>query len=188
MKGFKNPLALTSLVLCLSAVGLVAFATVSAAPPPGTIQACYNDTNGNLRLVGSPSDCRNHETAISWNMAGPPGPPGSPGPAGSPGPGANITTFRHSRTAGNTCGPAINPNFTYINNPAINGDPNAIVFVTAIVGIKGDGSNTNGNSNWYLTYTGAAGFGTCPAGRWIIAGGDVEVVASGQFNVMIVGP
>ncbi len=89
----------------------------------------------------------------------------------------------------NTCGPVINPNhFTYIDNAAINGDPNAIVFVAAIVAIKGDGSNTNGNSNWYLTYTGAAGFGTCPANRWIIAGGDVEVAGSGQFNVMIVGP
>lgn len=192
MKRFKNPLALTSLVLCLCAAGLVTFVTVYAAPPPGTIQACYNDTNGNLRLVGSPSDCRNHETAISWNTsgpAGPPGPAGPAGPAGPPGPGANVTTFRHSRTVVNTCGPVVNPNhFTYIDNVAINGDPNAIVFVTAIVGIKGDGSNTNGNSNWYLTYTGPAGFGTCPADRWIIAGGDVEVAASGQFNVMIVGP
>lgn len=219
MKRFKNPLALTSLVLCLCAAGLVTFVTVYAAPPPGTIQACYNDTNGNLRLVGSPSDCRNHETAISWNTsgpagppgpagpagaagpagppgpagaagpAGPPGPAGAAGPAGPPGPGANVTSFRHSRTVLNTCGPVASPNhFTFIDNPAINGDPNALVFVTAIVGIKGDGSNTNGNSNWYLSYTGAPGFGTCPANRWIIAGGDVEVVASGQFNVMIVGP
>jgi hypothetical protein len=54
------------------------------------------------------------------------------------------------------------------------------------VGIQGDGSNTNPNSGWYLTYTGGAAFGTCPANRWIIAGGDVSV--GGQFNVMIVGP
>jgi hypothetical protein len=192
MKRLKNPLALASLVLCLGAVGLVAFATVAAAPPPGTIEACYNNTNGELRLVGSASDCRTHETAISWNITGPPGPPGppgSPGPAGSPGPpgpGSNITTFRHTRTVGNICGTG--DNFSYIDNALINGNPDAMIFVTAIVRVNGDGSNTNLNSNWYLTYTGASGFGTCPANRWIIAGGDVAVGGGGQFNVMVVGP
>ena len=192
MKRFKNnPLAATPLVLGLFAVALVAFVTVYAAPPPpATIQACYNDTNGNLRLVSSPADCRNHETAISWNMSGPAGPPGPagpagpPGPTGPPGPGANITTFRHTRTVGNICG--VGSNFSFIDNQAINGNPNATIFLTAIVGIQMDGSNTNPNSKWYLTYTGAAGFGSCPADRWIIAGGDVSV--GGQFNVMVVGP
>lgn len=192
----RNPLTLVSLLLCFCAVGVIAIVNAYAAPPPGTIQACYNDTNGNLRLVSSPDDCRNHETAISWDItgpAGPPGPPGPPGPAGSPGPqgspgppgpGSNVTTFRHTRTVANICG--LGSNFSFIDNPAINGNPDAMIFVTAIVGIQGDRSNTNPNSNWYLTYTGGSAFGTCPAERWLIAGGDVSV--GGQFNVMLVGP
>src|ERR1043166_749679 len=171
----KNPLALTGLALCFCLAGLLSFFKVYAAPPPATIQACYNNTNGNLRLVSSASDCREHETAISWNEQGPQGPPG---------PGGNLTTFRHTRTVANICGPG--SNFSFIDNAAINGDPNATIFVTAIVGIQGDGSNTNPNSNWYLNYTGNSAFGSCPAERWIIAGGDVSV--GGQFNVMIVGP
>jgi len=212
-----NRLALTSLIAGAAVVALVAFVTVFAAPPPNTIQACYNDTNGNLRLVNSPSDCRNHETAISWNIAGAPGPagpqgpPGPQGPAGPQGPvgsqgpqgaqgpqgipgpqgptgpagGSNITTFRHTRTVGNICGPALNPSgFTYIDNPATNGNPDATIFVTAIVGLTGGG--TNANQNWFLSYTDGAAFGTCPADRWIIAGGDIST--GGQFNVMLVGP
>lgn len=103
------------------------------------------------------------------------------GPAG---PGANLTTFRHTRTVENTCGPF--NNFTVIDNAAINGNGDAMVFVTAIVGINGDGSNTNPNSNMNLTYTGASMFGSCPANRWVIAGGDISVGA--QFNVLVVGP
>lgn len=182
MKRIKeNPLALVSLALFFAAVALTALVTAYASPPPATIQACYNDTNGNLRLVSSPSDCRNHETAISWNTTGPSGPPGPPGP---PGPGSNTTTFRHTRTVANICGPG--NNFSFIDNADTNGNPDATIFVTAIVGIQGDGSNTNPNSNWYLTYTGSSPFGTCPAQRWLIAGGDVSV--GGQFNVMVVGP
>ena len=184
-----NRLALSSLLAGAVVVALVAYVTVFAAPPVSTIQACYNDTNGNLRLVNSPSDCRNHENPISWNVAGAPGPPGPQGPAGPQGPqgpagGSNLTTFRHIKDGSNTCGPG--GNFTVIDNGAINGNANAIVFVTAIVGIQADRSNTNGNSGWYLTYTGSSTFGTCPADRWLIAGGDVTSAA--QFNVMIVGP
>jgi hypothetical protein len=186
----RNRLAMSGLLAGMAMVVLVAYVTVFAAPPPATIQACYNDTNGNLRLVSSPSDCRNHESPISWNVAGAPGPQGpqgDPGPQGPPGPagGSNITTFRHTKIAANTCGPF--GNFTVVDNPAINGNPDAKIFVTAIVGIQADRSNTNGNSNWYLTYTGASAFDTCAAGRWLIGGGDVTGAAP-EFNVMIVGP
>jgi len=186
----SSPLGLLSLLLCLCLLGMVALVNAYAAPPPSTIQACYNDTNGNLRLVGGPGDCRNHELSISWNMSGPAGPPGPagpagpPGPPGPPGPGTNLNTFRHTRTVANICGPG--NNFSFIDNPAINGNADALILVTAIVGIQGDRSNTNPNSNWYLTYTGGSPFGTCPAERWLIAGGDISV--GGQFNVMLVGP
>ena len=95
-----------------------------------------------------------------------------------------MVTFRHTRTVANTCGPS--GNFTVVDDPSINGNGDAVVFLTAIVGINALRTNTNPNSNWYLTYTGTLGFDTCPADRWIIAGGDTSTGA--QFNVMVVGP
>ena len=176
--------------LCLCAAALVALATAHAKPPVNTIQACYNDTNGGLRRVNSAADCKTHETSISWNIAGPAGPQGPAGaqgpvgPQGPSGPGANAVTFRHTRTVANTCGPF--NNFSFMDQPSINGNADALIFVTGIVGINGARSNTNPNSNLNLTYTGMANFGTCPAGRWIIAGGDIATGA--QFNVLVVHP
>jgi hypothetical protein len=65
-----------------AAVGLFGIPSVQAQ----TIHACYNQTNGNLRKVGGPGDCGNHETYLFWNQVGPQGPQGSAGPAGPPGP------------------------------------------------------------------------------------------------------
>ena len=193
MKTLKNnPLTMICLCVCLCAAALIAFVTVYAAPAPSTIQACYDNANGNLRRVTSASQCRHNETPISWNIAGPAGPrgPAGPqGPAGAPGTcpacgGANVITIKHTRTVANTCGPF--NNFSVMDNPSINGNANALVFVTAIVGINAGRTNTNPNSSMNLTYTGSASFGTCPAGRWIVAGGDIATGA--QFNVMVVGP
>jgi hypothetical protein len=191
MKRLKNnPITMICLLLCLCAAALIVFVTVYAAPAATRIQACYNDTNGDLRRVNSAHDCRRHETPISWSIvgpAGPQGPAGAPGPACAQGPacaGANIVTFRHTRTVANTCGPF--NNFSLMDNPSINGNANASIFVTAIVGINGGRTNTNPNSNMNLTYTGGAPFGSCPAGRWIVAGGDISTGA--QFNVMVVSP
>jgi hypothetical protein len=193
MKKLKNsPLAMICLSACLCAVALIAFVTVYAAPAATAIQACYDKANGNLRRVTSASQCRYNETPISWNIAGPAGPQGQAGPQGPAGPpgtcpacgGANVLTFRHTRTVANTCGPF--NNFSVMDNPSINGNANALVFVTAIVGINAGRTNTNPNSSMNLTYTGSASFGTCPAGRWIVAGGDIATGA--QFNVMVVGP
>jgi len=191
MKRFTiNSVTVTCLFLCLCAVALVALATAHAEPPVNPIQACYNNTNGDLRRVNSAADCKNHETPISWNIAGPAGPQGPAGtqgpvgPQGPPGPGANVVTFRHTRTVANTCGPF--NNFSFMDQPSINGNANALIFVTGIVGINGARTNTNPNSNLNLTYTGTMSFGTCPAGRWIIAGGDIATGA--QFNVLVVNP
>src|SRR5207244_932847 len=57
------------------AVGGVAYATIPDSS--GTIHGCFNNANGNLRVVQSASDCRTGETAIEWNQQGRPGPPGS---------------------------------------------------------------------------------------------------------------
>src|ERR1041385_9129186 len=81
------------LVAVGGAVALAAGAASALIPDSsGVIHGCYNDTNGNLRVVNGPSDCRNHETAIQWNQtgatgaAGPTGPTGPIGPTGPAGP------------------------------------------------------------------------------------------------------
>src|SRR5437588_9859720 len=103
----NNPVTVTCLLLCLCAAALVALVAAHAEPPVNPIQACYNDTNGGLRRVNSSADCKNHETSISWNLAGPAGPAGvqgpagaqgpagPPGPTGPTGPGGNLVTFKH---------------------------------------------------------------------------------------------
>lgn len=191
MKRFmNNRVTMTCLLVSVCAAGLVVLVTAHAEPPVNPIQACYNNTNGGLRRVNTPADCKNHETPINWNNAGPPGPQGPAGvqgpvgPQGPAGPGANLLTFRHTRTVANTCGPF--NNFSFMDQPSINGNANALIFVTGIIGINGDRSNTNPNSNLNLTYTGTVSFGTCPAGRWVVAGGDISTGA--QFNVLVVQP
>lgn len=68
---------------------LVGSATIVVATgipgPDGRIQGCYNQQNGNLRVVSSASECRNSEIAISWSQTGPAGASGATGPAGPSG-------------------------------------------------------------------------------------------------------
>lgn len=73
----------------LGAIGLAAVTGgVAAAAIPGgdgTIQACYANSNGNVRIVDTASDCRAHETPIAFNQTGPQGPKGDKGDPGAPG-------------------------------------------------------------------------------------------------------
>src|SRR5262249_24192541 len=66
----------------------------SRAKPPVTptpsaediIFACVNNTNGNMRNVNDPSQCRRHEHSVEWSIVGTTGASGPSGPCGSPGP------------------------------------------------------------------------------------------------------
>ena len=90
-------------LLSCAALLLIA-ASVSAqaqAQTTNTIYACAKKSDGNLRLVNQPSDCKNDENAVSWNIVGPVGAQGVPGvqgaqgpagPVGPPGPTANLET------------------------------------------------------------------------------------------------
>ena len=49
------------------------------------IHACAN-AQGQVRIVGSASDCFRSETVLQWNERGPQGPPGLAGPLGPTGP------------------------------------------------------------------------------------------------------
>lgn len=186
MKVLKShPLVMVCLALCICVAAVIAFTAVYAYAASDTIQGCYNNTNGALRRVNSDADCRNHETPISWNVMGPAGPAGPPGPPGAPGPG-NVEAFRHTHTVENECNASAGPTFSVVDHPSLNGNANALVFVTALIGINGTGTGPNPNSNLLVVYTGGSTFGTCPAGRWVIGGGDVTTGA--QFNVMVVEP
>lgn len=65
---------------------LLGVLALPATAQAATLSACYNTTNGNLRIVSSASDCRTAERFVTWNSAGAPGADGPPGPAGPAGP------------------------------------------------------------------------------------------------------
>jgi Big-like domain-containing protein/collagen triple helix repeat protein len=52
----------------------------------GIIHGCYHRTNGNLRVVADPSECRQPEIAIWWSQQGGSGAAGATGPTGPTGP------------------------------------------------------------------------------------------------------
>jgi len=64
--------------------GAAAFAAVSAGD--GSIHACRVKRHGLLRVPDAGKTCKRTETALTWSIEGPAGPPGPAGPAGAPGP------------------------------------------------------------------------------------------------------
>lgn len=74
--------------LALVAATVVVMTTVASGHGSQTsdvIQGCVSG-GGVLRVLGSGQTCHAGETAISWNVTGPPGPAGAPGAAGAAGP------------------------------------------------------------------------------------------------------
>jgi hypothetical protein len=70
----------------LALMAVTSGVAVAAIPGgDGAIQGCYNETNGNLRLVDKAGDCRTHEAAIAWSQTGPVGPKGDKGDTGPQG-------------------------------------------------------------------------------------------------------
>lgn len=87
MTGLSRPRRLVGLAAPVAGVvllGGVALATIPGAG--GIIHACYNNTNGGLRVVESTADCRPNEADLAWNQVGPQGPAGPQGPSGPQGP------------------------------------------------------------------------------------------------------
>jgi hypothetical protein len=70
-------------VVTLGVSGGTAYAAGLIPGSDGSIHACYNATNGNVRVVAAGQKCRVHEKALVWNQTGPTGPQG---PQGAPGP------------------------------------------------------------------------------------------------------
>jgi len=60
-------------------------AAAGASGNTSVINSCYNNTNGNLRIVDASANCQNHETQLTWNTVGPEGPQGPTGATGATG-------------------------------------------------------------------------------------------------------
>lgn len=87
LKAFGRPRRRAVLLgAVLAAVVSAGVAYSSGGSGSSTLTACVNQTNGNMRLVGSPSDCRQHEFAVTWNAEGQTGSTGPTGPTGPQGP------------------------------------------------------------------------------------------------------
>jgi hypothetical protein len=67
-------------------ITMVVVTGFSSYAEDNVIHGCYQKNNGQLRIVSGSGECRPSEIPISWNQAGPQGPPGPQGPIGPPGP------------------------------------------------------------------------------------------------------
>lgn len=78
-------------ILGLVILMLAASATWVMAQTSGVINACMTLSDGTIRIVADPVQCKKNETLLSWNIMGQkgekgdPGEPGAAGPAGSAG-------------------------------------------------------------------------------------------------------
>src|SRR5215208_7853565 len=77
--------ARTRMVLATATTAVLVSGGVAAAGgvSEGTINACVK--NGDVRVVGSASDCKKNEKALTWNQRGPEGPKGDRGVKGEAG-------------------------------------------------------------------------------------------------------
>lgn len=77
-------LALAATAVLAGSAGL-ALATGQIVGADGTINGCYRDSSGDLRVVEAGATCKANELPISWNVEGPKGDQGPQGIQGAPG-------------------------------------------------------------------------------------------------------
>jgi hypothetical protein len=70
----------------VGAAFVVALALAPISAQAQQIFACVNSSDGTTRIVAQNVTCRNNETKLVWNVAGPSGPIGPVGPTGATGP------------------------------------------------------------------------------------------------------
>jgi hypothetical protein len=88
-----------------AAIGTLALLrTASAQDEDGVIHACVNDTNGLLRVVEGPDDCRANEHSIAWSIGASQGPTGPSGPQGPAGPSGQDGTCDPDQCGGGGAG------------------------------------------------------------------------------------
>ncbi|MGH3100262.1 MAG: hypothetical protein ACRDPU_04690, partial [Thermoleophilia bacterium] len=91
---FSRPALILLLALVLAVAGGATFAIAQSG---GVLNACYNSTTGDLRVItaAAPRECQANETAAQLG----PG-PGPQGPAGPAGPSGNDETASDQAAAG----------------------------------------------------------------------------------------
>jgi hypothetical protein len=105
--------------LVVAAAAGVGYATSVAGSDAQVIQACFNTTNGLVRIVAdNGTDCRAAEAAIAWNAQGPQGEAGPPGPKGEPGPAGPSDAYSVSLNNEMTIPTALTPMLTLRDLPA----------------------------------------------------------------------
>jgi hypothetical protein len=80
----RGLLAAAILIITFAVVAAVAFGSISGG---GTINGCYANNNGALRVIDTSAGgaCKTSETALSWQQQGIPGPAGPTGTTGAAG-------------------------------------------------------------------------------------------------------
>lgn len=69
----------------VGAVTVTAATRIIAPDAAGLVHTCFNNNNGNWRVVNGPADCRNDESALDVNQRGVAGPAGAVGATGDTG-------------------------------------------------------------------------------------------------------
>lgn len=81
----KRGITALAAATALLAAGGAAYATIPDSS--GVVHGCYAKSGGSVRVVDTSVDaCKANETALDWNVQGPPGPQGPQGPQGQAGP------------------------------------------------------------------------------------------------------
>jgi hypothetical protein len=84
MKGRRVPWKLVALVSVFAvAIGGVATGAIPSAD--GTINGCYDEKTGAVRVIDTAQSCGGKENPLSWNQRGPQGPQGPAGQDGQDG-------------------------------------------------------------------------------------------------------
>jgi microcystin-dependent protein len=123
-----------AVVLALAGAGIALASSTTSAT--NTLTACVKQANGAMRLAGSAADCKNDETAVSWNAQGPAGATGPTGPQGETGPTGLQGPTGDTGPAGANGNTVLNGNGAPDNGRGANGDFYIDTSANAIYGPK----------------------------------------------------
>ena len=82
---FRNRIIKAAALPIIVAMSGMASQQTAAQVASDALYACFPNDGGRVRIVNSLADCRDTETAVSWNVQGPEGPQGPTGPQGPAG-------------------------------------------------------------------------------------------------------